>query len=263
MTPSERREGNGGDEAGQLRAVIFDVDGTLVDSERHGHRVAFNQAFEELDLPYRWGEEEYGDLLRITGGKRRIEHYLADQGMEEEERGELAGRLHSRKSEILTELLDDGRLQPRPGGPRLLTELLSAGCTLAVVTTGSRSWVVHLLEKLFGEFHFDVVVTGDEVEERKPDPEAFHMALERLGLDAGRAVVVEDSAEGVDSAKAAGLACAVVVNGYTTDHDLDEADLVLDGFGEESSPARVIADRRDTGCGGVLDVATLRRLLDS
>ncbi len=239
------------------------MDGCLVDSERHGHRVAFNQAFEEFGLPYRWDEDEYGSLLRITGGQRRLHHYLEEQGMEEDERSELVPDLHARKSEILRGLIDDGKLEPRPGVARLLHELQSEGCGLAVATTGSRSWVEHLLERLLGDVRWQVIVTGDDVEERKPDPEAFVLALERLDLEPDGAVVVEDSAEGVEAARAAGLACAVVVNGYTADHDLDDADLVLDGFGEESAPARVLSDRRDTGCNGVLDAATLARLVGS
>ena len=240
--------------------MILDVDGTLVDSERHGHRVAFNLAFEEFDLPYRWDEDEYGELLRITGGQRRLHHYLSEQGMDEDERSGLVPELHGRKSEILRDLIDDGKLEPRPGAVRLLRELQERGCALAVATTGSRSWVEHLLERLLADVHWQVVVTGDDVEERKPDPEAFTLALDRLGVGAERSVVVEDSAEGVEAARAARLACAVVVNGYTVDHDLDEAELVLDGFGEESRPARVLADRCDTGCQGVLDAATLERL---
>ena len=232
-----------------------------MDSERYGHRVAFNLAFEEFDLPYRWDEDEYGDLLRITGGQRRIDHYLADQGVDEEERARLAPELHRRKSEILMGLIDDGRLEPRPGAARLLSELQEQGSTLAVATTGSRSWVGHLLERLLGDVRFEVVITGDDVEERKPDPEAFELALEQLDVPAHQAVVVEDSAEGVEAAKAADLACVAVVNGYTADHDLEAAELVLDGFGEESSPALVLADRRDTGCEGVLDAATLARLV--
>ena len=244
-----------------LAAVIFDVDGTLVDSERHGHRVAFNQAFEEHDLPYRWDEEEYGELLSITGGQRRLHHYLEEQGVDEEERERLVPDLHARKSEIFKELVRDGKLDVRPGAIRLLNELQQADCALAVVTTGSGDWVQTLLEQVAPDVDFDEMVFGDDVSERKPDPEAFDLALERLGTDASEAVAVEDSDNGVQAAKAAGLACAVVVNGYTAEQDMGEADLVLDGFGEEGSPAEVIADPHDTGCGGVLDLATLEKLV--
>ena len=246
-----------------LRAVVFDVDGTLVDSERHGHRVAFNLAFEALDLPYRWDEEEYGELLRITGGQRRLDRYLSEQGVAEDERERLVPDLHARKTEILSELVEDGKVEVRPGARRLLDELVDAGCRLAVATTGSRGWVEQLLERLLEGVEFEVVVTGDDVAERKPDPEAFTLALDRLGVEPSEAVVVEDSVEGVTASVAAGVPCVVVVNGYTADHDLSEADLVLDGFGEPHEPARVMADRADTGCEGVLDIEVMRRVLAS
>lgn len=240
-----------------MEAVVFDIDGTLVDSERHGHRVAFNMAFEAFGLPYRWDEEEYGRLLRTTGGQRRIDGYLAAQGVGEKERAAMAPALHARKTAITNDLIAAGRIQPRPGVVRLLRELSDAATRLAVATTGSRGWVEQVLATSLGDFAFEVVVTGDEVSARKPDPEAFAVALERLRLAADAAVAVEDSAEGLESAKGAGLACVVVANGYTLDHDLDGADLILDGFGEPSQPARVLADRAGTGCTGILDVATL------
>jgi HAD superfamily hydrolase (TIGR01509 family) len=241
-------------------AIIFDVDGTLVDSERDGHRVAFNRAFEEFDLPYRWDVDEYGKLLRTTGGQRRIDGYLKEQGVDEEERSKLAPALHARKTELMSELVEDGIVEVRPGAKRLLEELTDAGCPLAVATTGSRGWVDHLLKRLLPEITFDVTVTGDEVDNRKPDPEAFVVALERLGVSAADAVVVEDSAEGLEAADAAGLACVVVVNGYTQDHDLSVAPLVLDGFGEPEAPAQVLADRPGINCRGILDLRTLDRL---
>ena len=252
------RDGWGG--AGP-EAVVFDVDGTLVDSERHGHRVAFNLAFQEFGLPYTWDEDEYGDLLRVTGGRRRIDGYLARQGMAEEERSALAAALHERKTAIMGDLIDQGRVQARPGARRLLADLAAAGCTLAVATTGSRGWVDRVLERATPGVRFAVVVTGDEVDARKPDPEAYVVAAQRLGLPAAGLVAVEDSAEGLEAAVGAGLRCAVVVNGYTAGHDLSSADLVLDGFGEPGRPARVLADPRRTGCAGVLDPATLGRLL--
>lgn len=248
-----------------LEAVIFDVDGTLVDSERHGHRVAFNRAFEAFDLPYRWDEVLYGELLHTTGGQRRIDGYLATQGVAEEERARLAPALHGRKTEILQELVEDGIIEVRPGAARLLKELAAEGVALAVGTTGSRGWVERLLARMLPEVTWAAVVTGDDVTARKPDPEVFAVALKELGLDGpdgpDGAVVIEDSGEGLAAARAAGLRCAVVVNGYTADHDLDGADLVLDGFGSPEAPAAVLADPHATGCDGILTAALLRILL--
>lgn len=247
-------------DAGSLQGVIFDVDGTLADSERHGHRVAFNMAFEAFDLPYRWDERLYGELLRTTGGERRIAGYLRDQGVDEAECKRLTPELHRRKTAILNDLVDEGKVSLRPGARRLVDELVGAGVRVAVATTGSRDWVDRLLGRLLPEVKFNVVVTGDDVKSRKPDPEAFLAALDRLGLSAEAAVAIEDSHEGLAAAKAGGLATVVVVNDYTTDHDVSEAELVLDGFGEPDLPAHVVADPGASGCTGVLDLATLVRL---
>ena len=154
-----------------------------------------------------------------------------------------------------------GVVEVRPGVERLLDELARRGCRLAVATTGSRGWVEALVAHLLPGVEFEVVVTGDDVSARKPDPEAFAVAVERLGVDVGEAVVVEDSAEGLEAAKAAGLTCVVVTNGYTVDHDLGAADLVLDGFGQLDSPAAVTADPLGVECAGVLDVEALERML--
>ncbi len=115
-----------------LQAVVLDVDGTLVDSERDGHRVAFNRAFEEAGLPDRWDVERYGELLAVTGGERRLNAYFEEQGMPEDEREELASRLHERKTEIFTEMAREGEIEARPGVSELLDELDEAGVRLAV-----------------------------------------------------------------------------------------------------------------------------------
>ncbi len=213
-----------------MDAVIFDVDGTLGDTERDGHRVAFNLAFGELGLAYRWDVETYGKLLEITGGRRRLHAYLEGQGMAQAERDDVVPRLHTRKTERFQELVADGRIEPRPGATALLDELEGAGVRLAVATTGSRAWVEPLLERLFGPGRFSPVVTGDEAPVRKPDPSAYLQALEGLGLTASSVLAVEDSNNGLVAARAAGLACVVVANDYTADHDFHGAALVVDTF---------------------------------
>lgn len=242
---------------------MLDVDGTLVDSERDGHRVAFNRAFEEADLPDRWDVELYGDLLKVPGGKRRLKSYFGQREMPEDESEELAGRLHARKTEIFTDMARQGEIDARPGVGELLDELEEAGVRLGVATTGSRTWVDPLLDRLFGLERFAAVVGGDEVPEPKPDPSVYRLALERMGLDASSAPAIEDSAIGLQAAQAAGLRCVVVVNDYTREQDFAGAQLVLDGFGDPRAPAVVLADPYRLDPPRRLDVETLRRVVDA
>jgi len=122
--------------------------------------------------------------------------------------------------------------------------------------------VARLLGRLLPGTTWDAVVAGDDVSARKPDPEVFDRAVKELGLSGPEhAVVIEDSEEGLAAARAAGLRCVVVVNGYTCDHDLAGADLVLDGFGDAGRPAAVLADPHRTGCDGILDADVLRTIL--
>ncbi|MGI8430387.1 MAG: HAD-IA family hydrolase [Solirubrobacteraceae bacterium] len=243
---------------GSLQAVILDVDGTLVDSERDGHRVAFNRAFAEGGLPDRWSVQRYGDLLEITGGERRINSHFQQRGLPAPERERLAGRLHARKTEIFTEMARHGEIQPRAGVAGLLDELRDARIRLAVATTGSAVWVNPLLDQLFGLDRFEVLVTGDQAPNRKPDPSAYRIALERLALSPRAAVAVEDSQNGLRAAKSASLACVVVVNDYTREQDFGDADLVLDGFGDADAPTRILSDPHRLDPPARLDVETLR-----
>ncbi len=243
-----------------LEAVVFDVDGTLVDSERHGHRVAFNDAFAAAGLPYSWDEEEYGRWLSVHGGVRRIDAFLEEVGRPEEEREELAPKLHEEKTRLLREMIDAGRIPPRPGMVELLDHLAASGVRLGVATVGSAGWVNHLLERLFPDAAFEVVVTGADVDEKKPHPGCYLQALEGLGVAPEAAVAVEDSATGLASARAAGLACVVVRNDYTADEDMTGAALVLDGV---DAAARVLDDPHGLAPSLPLEVGVLERLLSA
>lgn len=240
-------------------AVVFDVDGTLVDSERHGHRPAFNDAFAETGLPYRWSEDAYADLVTIPGGRRRIREFLVGQGHPDEEAATLAVELHQRKTEIFKDLATAGRIPARSGVARLLDELADAGVSLGVATTGSRVWVEPLLDHLFGLARFETVVAGDDVPALKPDPAVYREVLQRLGTAAGSVVVVEDSDAGVAAAVGAGLTCLAVVHDYTTGQDCGAAALIVDGFGGPGR-ARVLDGPDDLLDDGMVTVATLGRL---
>lgn len=247
-----------------LQAVIFDVDGTLVDSERDGHREAFNLAFEALGLADRWDVETYGRLLEITGGQRRLVHHLRTTGSAPGDDGELealAEQLHRLKTTYFTEMVEASRIPARPGVVRLLDELSGAGVTLAVATIGSAGWVHPLIGQLFGSDRFVTVVTGDEVTDPKPDPEAYLLALQRMNRTTAGVVAVEDSGAGWRSARAAGLACAVVANDYTRHAELSGADLVALGFGGAGPPRAPVVDRFGVLVDGVVDAAALARLV--
>lgn len=245
-------------------AVVFDVDGTLVSSEREGHRVAFNAAFAELGLDDRWGEDHYGELLAVAGGRRRLEHYLRERGRGPDEAAELAARLHEIKTERFRRMATAGEIPARPGAGRLLDEVAAAGVTVAVATTGSRAWVEPLLEYLFGLERFAAVLTGDDVERRKPDPEVYEQVLDVLGVSAGETVAVEDAAKGVAAAEAVGIPCLVVVNDYTrhefTGDGGSDAALVVDRFGRPGR-ASVIRGPADALENGAVTLATLARLV--
>ncbi|MEV0799631.1 HAD-IA family hydrolase [Kribbella sp. NPDC050281] len=213
----------------RLAAVVFDVDGTLVDSERDGHRVAFNAAFEEAGLPDHWDITTYGRLLRITGGARRLAVWFEQTGRSSEDARRLAERLHARKTAIMRDLIEDGQVRARPGVHRLLDELEAGGVPVHVATTGTRAWVEPLLDRVFGP-RFQIVVTGTEVPDLKPSPAAYDEVLRQAGCPVEQTVAVEDSQNGVRAAVAAGLPCVAAYNDYTRDDDLSEAALVAHGL---------------------------------
>ena len=213
----------------RTRAVVLDVDGTLVDSERDGHRVAFNRAFGEAGLSDHWDVDTYGRLLRVTGGRRRLDLWFRSRGHAPTAAAALAAVVHARKTELMRDLAVQHRVPARAGVRELLDHLAASGLALHVATTGTRAWVEPLLEDLFGPV-FGHVVTGDDVATLKPHPAAYEEVLRRAGLSADQAVAVEDSRNGLVAATAAGLRCVVVRNSYTAAQDFSGADLVVDEF---------------------------------
>jgi HAD superfamily hydrolase (TIGR01509 family) len=248
---------------GKLEGLIFDVDGTLADTERDGHRIAFNRAFAEAGLDWDWSVEVYGELLSVTGGKERILYYLDRYQPEFPRSSDIAkfiADLHAAKTKHYVRLLEEGGIPLRPGVKRLLRESKDAGLRLAIATTTTPANVTALLEANLpgGASWFEVIGAGDIVPAKKPAPDIYHYVLRELGLGADRCLAFEDSAHGLHSALGAGIKTLVTVNDYTAGQDFTGAALVLDQLGEPDAPFRVLAG--EAGGSASADVALLRRL---
>lgn len=220
-----------------LRALIFDCDGVLADTERDGHRVAFNRAFAAKGLDARWDATLYGRLLKIAGGKERMRHYFDGRGYlgGVDDRDAFIQELHKLKTDLYLQIIASGELPLRPGVARLVDEAIADGLPLAVCSTSNERAVNLVVEKLLGprrKASFRLILAGDVVRRKKPDPEIYHLAGQRLGLPANQCLVVEDSRNGLLAAKAAGMCCVITTNGYTADEDFSEAEAVYAELGD-------------------------------
>ncbi len=225
----------------ELVGLLFDVDGTLADTERDGHRVAFNQAFAEAGLDWNWDADLYQDLLAVTGGKERIRYYLnkyrPDFPINTATADFITG-LHQAKTRHYEALLAKGEIPLRPGVERLLREAREAGYRLAVATTTTPANVTALLKNTVGteaEQWFDLIAAGDVVPAKKPAPDIYLYAMEKMGLTPAQCIAFEDSENGIRASKGAGLKTIITVNGYTREHDFDDAELILDSSARRGS----------------------------
>ncbi|MCE7913687.1 MAG: HAD family hydrolase [Nitrosomonas sp. PRO4] len=226
----------------KLQAVLFDVDGTLADTEQDGHRLAFNAAFHDFGLSWNWDIDLYGKLLQITGGKERIRHYMeqyAPATLERSDLPEWIGSLHKAKTKYFESLMETGHIPLRPGVARLIQELHQEKVKLAIATTTTMENVMALLKSTLGEASiewFAVIGAGDIVPKKKPAPDIYHWVLNQLKLSPHQCIAIEDSENGLKSAMAANLATLVTVSGYTRLQNFNGAVAVLSDLGEPFRP---------------------------
>ena len=230
-----------------LKALIFDCDGVLVDTERDAHRPGFNRAFAEHGIDAEWSVELYAKLLLTAGGKERMVVYFDEFGWPEgsdtvEAKKELILALHQTKTGITSDIVAE--LPVRPGVLRIIDEARAAGVRLGVCTTSNPKFIDAVLD-LFGaerKAAFEFVHAGDVVAKKKPAPDIYLLALETLGLPASECVVVEDSRNGLLAATGAGIATLVTKSTYTAEEDFTEAARVVSELGDEPNVQVTLAD---------------------
>ncbi|MBT3070386.1 HAD family hydrolase [Rhodomicrobium sp. Az07] len=250
----------------ELKALIFDVDGTLAETEE-GHRLAFNDAFADAGLDWDWTPALYADLLAVTGGKERIAHYIAQHRPHfappsGQPLPDFIAALHAAKTKRYAALLADGGIPLRPGVARLLREARQAGVRLAIATTTSPENVTALFDAAMPEAFgwFEVIGAGDAVPRKKPAPDIYIHVLAALQLSPGECLAVEDSAPGLRAARGAGLKVVVALNDYTAFHDFDGAAVLIDHLGEPDLPFKLISGNANSCT--FIDIELLRKLAE-
>lgn len=242
---------------GKIKGVFFDQDGVIIDTERDGHRVSFNMTFKEFGFTDEWSVDYYHELLQIAGGKERMKHYLQTHGFSKhvppEQIDDLIKEMHKRKTAIFVELIEGGKLPLRPGIHRFMKEAMEAGLVLAVCTTSNEQAAKAITGKILKDIKFDVVLAGDVVKKKKPDPEIYNMALTQTGLSPNEVIVVEDSKNGVIAAKAANTHVIVTTNYYTEKEDVSKGDIVVTGLGDPNGEkGQIVKSNKPLQFDGVL-----------
>ena len=221
---------------GKIKALFFDQDGVIIDTERDGHRVSFNMTFKEFGFTDEWSVDYYHELLQIGGGKERMKHHWQTKGFSKpvsaEDVDELIKNMHKRKTALFVQLIESGKLPLRPGVHRLMKEAMIAGLKIGVCTTSNEQTAKAITEDFLPDIKFDVVLAGDVVSRKKPDPEIYNLALNLTGLKPEEAIVIEDSRNGVLAAKSAGIHVVVTTNYYTEHEDVSSGDIIVSCLGD-------------------------------
>jgi len=245
----------------QIKAIFFDQDGVIIDTERDGHRVSFNMIFKEFGYGFEWDVDYYQELLQVAGGKERMKHHLNTRGfgkeVKPEEVDELIKSMHKRKTALFIELIESGQLPLRPGIHRFMKEAMSAGLLLGVCTTSNEQAANAIAYKILSDIKFNFVLAGDIVSKKKPDPEIYNLGLSKANLKSEEVIVIEDSRNGVLAGKAAGMRVVATTNLYTEKEDLSNADLIVTCLGDPDGEKGEMKKGDLPGYDGVLHVDQL------
>lgn len=230
-----------------MEALIFDCDGVLVDTERDGHRIAFNMAFADRGIDVVWSVEEYKSLLKVAGGKERMKYYFDEHGWPDQfaDQAELIISLHKQKTQFFMQLIESGALPLRPGIKRIVDEAIANKLKLAVCSTSNEKSVRLIVELLLGTERagkFEAILAGDIVSRKKPDPEIYNLCIDKLNLNPQDCMVIEDSRNGLLAAKAANFNCLITTNAYTVDENFAEADILVTELGDDPDVQITIDD---------------------
>jgi HAD superfamily hydrolase (TIGR01509 family) len=232
-----------------LKAIIFDCDGVLVDTERDGHRVGFNRAFAAMGIDAEWSVELYAKLLLVAGGKERMRSYFDEFGWPagadtDVAKDELILALHKTKTQITSDLVSEGSMPIRPGILRIIDEAIANDVKLGVCTTSNAQFIDAVLDLMGPErkAKFAFVHAGDVVKKKKPNPEIYELAKQSLGLPVNECIVIEDSRNGLLAATGAGLPTLITISTYTGEEDFSEAVKVVPELGDEPNVNVRLAD---------------------
>jgi len=226
-----------------LKALIFDVDGTLANTEQGGHLRAFNEAFKLLNMNWHWDDATYENLLQVTGGKERIAYYMnyCNPVMKESLSKADIAKIHQLKTDIFVGYVAQGRVSIRTGVQRLIDEAIECRLRLAIATTTSLQNVEAILVGGCLSSKFEVIAAGDVVKNKKPAGDIYQYVLDELKLSADECIVFEDSAVGFASASVVGLKTVVTLSEYTKPFAFDGALVVVDHLGEKNEPFEIIS----------------------
>jgi len=220
----------------KLKALIWDCDGVLADTEKDGHRVAFNQTFVEEGLGVEWDVATYGEKLKIAGGKERMRTILDDPSFRKDvgDKDAYLKKLHKRKTDLYLELIEQGKLPPRAGVARFMREAHAAGVRLAIASTSAERSVRGVARQLGEDVYgwFEAILAGDVVPKKKPAPDIYNLAAATLKLDPSECLVVEDTENGYAAGRAAGMQVLVTRSEYSKHEHFPEALVVVDELGD-------------------------------